>query len=376
MRNVLAVVLLVPLMMCADYEDLVRTLGEKGALTAEEVEGLLPQQHLAPAGRWVEDLRVRGRVQVQFGAVEAQNDLDKGSYSTFEVRRAFLGLLGEFPGQVRSFVEFNVVPGAVSCTNAYLQWRAHPEAMLKVGFDKPLTSFEEVGSSSTLLTHERSLITNTVAAPTEQTGIMLDGQMGALLYGAGIFTGRDNRNADAEQEYLYNGMVGFEAGPWLGKGDTCRVQVHHLRGEEAEGDWPYDALSSAGLHIVHGHLDFLTEMYRADREGEETSGFYVMPAWMLTDKLQGLVRYERSESDNPAGLRAPSLYTRKTDLAPVQDGDVFAGDTHQALLLGLNYYISGHGNKLMFAIEFAELGHTAAGTLESTTFLAGWRTLF
>jgi hypothetical protein len=52
------------------------------------------------------------------------------------------------------------------------------------------------------------------------------------------------------------------------------------------------------------------------------------------------------------------------------------GDDYSAIYLGLNYYITDHGNKVMFGVEFNELDGTEAGTYETTTLYTAWRTRF
>jgi phosphate-selective porin OprO/OprP len=123
-----------------------------------------------------------------------------------------------------------------------------------------------------------------------------------------------------------------------------------------------------------------------DTDGVETSGFYVMPSVMLSEKLQGVVRVEMAESDKSTGLRAASRYTRRVDsLATVEtenaDGTVTVfdpqrGDEYQAVYVGVNYYLKGDGNKLMLGLESAELDNTKSGKLDSTTVYTAWRTLF
>ncbi len=359
----------------ADENALIRLLVEKGTLKPEEGEALLAPPRIAPANPWLDALQVRGRVQTQAGVVQAENDSSDGSYSTIELRRAFIGLQGNYDNDVFVLLEANVVPGEMATTNAFIQWKKHPEARIKVGFDKPFTAIEEVGSSSTLITMERSLITNTVAAPGEMTGVMLEGSVSPFYYGLGLFTGEDNRNTDnANPDYLSNALFGIDFDDLLAEKSKLKLQSSYLVGEDPESKFSYDSLVTSSLSFQGRAFECLVEHFHADNEGEITDGFYIMPSYTFSPRLQGVFRYEQSESDNEAGLRAASRYARRVDF--LEDPTLQRGDEHHSFYVGLNIYLNGHGNKLMFAVEVSELEGTPDGSLESVTTFSAWRTLF
>ena len=334
------------------------------------------EQTVRPAGRFVQDIRVRGRVQTQFGYSDVSNDEGSSDYSTFEVRRARIGLRGNFENNFRAEVEANVVPGsAVSVRSAYVQWREHKPAYIKVGYDKPITSLEENTSSASILTVERSLVSNTIAAPGETNGILLEGDLGTLYYGLGLFTAEDNTNSANESvEYMYNAMIGVNLDGALGEGSKLKIQGSYLASDDENSNASFEEIYVIGFHFAQGGFGLRAEYMLGDNDGTETSGFYIMPSLMLSEKLQGVVRYEMSESDSDTGLRAASRYARRVDI--LEEGAAQRGDEHWALYLGLNYYLNGDGNKLMFGVEVAELDNTSAGTLESTSVYGAWRMLF
>lgn len=342
------------------------------------------QQTVRPAGSFVQDIRIRGRVQTQFGYSDVSNDEGSSDYSTFEVRRARIGLRGNFENNFRAQVEANIVPGSTfSVRSATVQWREHKPAYILVGYDKPLSSLEENTSSASILTVERSLVSNTIAAPGPTTGVLLQGDLGTLYYGLGVFTGQGNTNtANADVEYMFNARVGVKLDGLLGEGSKFKIQGSFLTSDDTKSSLSYEEVMILSTHFAQGGFDLRAEYMLGDNDGEETSGFYIMPSIMLSDKLQGVVRYEMSESDKSTGLRAASRYVRRAEslgVRELEDGskvDPQRGDEHWALYLGLNYYLNGNGNKLMFGVEFAELDNTAAGTLESTSVFGAWRTLF
>ncbi len=373
----------------ADYNKLVDTLVAKGSLTAEEA-AKLKVQPVKPASKFVDSLAVRGRMQFQAAYVDGENDKDSGDYSTFEIRRARIGLRGEFPGKVRAEVEANVKPDEFSTSSAYIQWRQHKPAYVTAGFVKPLSSMEENMSSASIITVERSLINNTVAAPGEQVGLLLEGEVAPFFYGVGVFNDQgpeDNRNtSNAEVEYLFNARGGLNME--VSETSNLMVMASYMSSDDEEGavGGSFEEVTVLSLHFKAGDANLRAEYMMGENEGDETEGFYIMPSYMLSKKLEGVARFEASESDKSDGLRASSRYSRRGEFLTYEAVDKVTGETstkvadkgdeHSAIYLGVNYYLNGDGNKLMFGVEMAELDNTKSGKLETTTLYTAWRTLF
>ena len=367
----------------ADYGKLLDTLRDNGTITAEQAESLKAQR-VRPAGRFVQDMQIRGRVQTQFGYTTVDNDEGSSDYSTFEIRRARIGLRNTFLNNYRAQLEANLVPGSsLSMRSAYIEWRAHKEAYVKAGFDKPFSTMEEDTSSASILTVERSLISNTVA-PGAMTGLSVSGDLGGLFYGAGVYNDQANRNPDnTASEYLINLHAGFNLDGIAGDGSKLKILGSYLTSDDASGQLGYDDVYAIAFHFAQGAFDLRSEYILAENDGDTTSGFYIMPSVKLSDKLEGVFRYEYAESDKSTGLRAASRYARRAEDMSVRDEtedtpkfDPQRGDEYWAAYIGLNYYIQGNGNKLMLGLEFSELENTDAGTLEATTVYGAWRTLF
>ncbi len=351
--------------------------------------GAAQEQTLRLSNDAVKDLRIRGRVQTQFGVVSVENDEGSDDYSTFEVRRARIGMRGTLFDNVRAQLEANLVPGSsLSMRSAFLQWRKHNPAYIKVGVDKPHSSIEENTSSASILTIERSLINGLVAAPGALNGLAIDGTSGRLVYGAGVYTDTANRNADnSEAKYLLNAMAAINLNDLVGEGNTLLVRANYLNSDDASGSFgsSYDDAMIFGTHLTAGNFDLRGEYFIGDNDGNKNRGFYITPSLHLTPAVQAVARFERAESDNARGIRAPGRYARRVESLAVREipngdePDTFdpqRGDEYQALYLGVNYYMTGHAHKLMFGVESAELDNTDAGTLESLTASVAWRMLF
>ncbi len=373
------------------YLDLLQTLEENEAITAGQAASLrdkAPKFTIRPASGAVKDIAIRGRVQTQFGYVDAKNDEGSDSYSTFEVRRARIGLRGTLFDNFRAQIEGNFVPGSgLSMRSAFIQWREHKPAYIKLGYDKPKFSFEENTSSASILTIERTLISNSLA-PGAMNGLSLDGSHQRLSYAAGIYTDQNNRNQDGADNYLLNASVGLSLDDLM-ENTKLRLRADYLNSDDEAGKFgdSHDDAMAFSVHMAHGGFDLRAEYLTSSNDDSEVNGFYITPSVYLTKKFQAVARYEKAESDSERGLSAPSRYLRRVDSLSSRDitdidGNVIdsvdprKGDDYQALYFGLNYYLAGDGHKLMMGVEMSELDNTDAGKLEGTTVYTAWRMLF
>ncbi|MFU8779732.1 MAG: porin [Kiritimatiellia bacterium] len=358
-----------------------------GVMVAGIAGSVHAQASVTPANKGVERLQIRGRVQTQGAYVEADNDEGSDDYHTFEVRRVRMGMRGTLANNVRAQLEANLVPGSdLSMRSAFIQWREHKPAYIKLGFDKPLSSLEENTSSAEILTIERSLINGLVAAPGALNGLSLEGRHAVLVYGAGVYTDSSNSNASSEDpKYLFNAMAGLKLDALVGEGNELLLAGHYLNSDDPNGavGGKFDDVIVVGGRLGLGSFGLLAEYFLGDNDGDEIKGFYVMPSYAINEKLQLVARFETAESDKARGIQAPSRYARRVaSLADVLDDEGSAiarpsrGDDYQSLYLGLNYYIAGNNNKLMLGVESAELDNTDAGKLEMMTVSTAWRMLF
>jgi len=366
----------------AGYNDLIEALEAKGTLTAEEAADLKAAE-ITPDKKDATSLKITGRMQFQAGYVDQENDVNSGDWSTFEVRRARIGVGAKFPGSVKAKVEANVKPGDASVSSATLHWTKHDAFNVNAGFDKPATALEENTSSASILTVERSNVNNTIAAPGESTGVWLSGEAAPFFYHVGIYNGEDvdsSRNtSNVEAEYLFNANAGVELE--LSEDSSVLAMISYAESDDPNGELGFDDTTVFSLHFEAGNFDLRTEYMMGSEEGGDTDGFYIMPSMKLTKQLEAVLRYEYMESDDSSGIRAQSRYARRTDVVVIgtdEEGeDITAdkGDEFSALYLGMNYYFQKY-HKVMLGIEFSELDNTKAGKLDTTSVFAAWRTRF
>ncbi|MGA0332410.1 MAG: porin [Kiritimatiellia bacterium] len=318
-------------------------------------------------------LKATGRMHFQFGYVDQENDSGSDDWSTFEVRRARIGLSGSFGNNIKAQVEANVKPSETNVSSATLTWAKNDALNVTAGFDKPMSSLEENTSSASILTVERSNVNNTIAAPGETTGLWVNGESGIFFYHAGIYNGEDVDSARNESgtkaEYLFNlhGGATFN----LSEGSKLTAMISYLDTEDAEANSGYDDTTTVALHFKAGAIDVRAEYFMASEGSEDIDGFYIMPSMKLNKSLEAVVRFEASESDSGSGIRAPSRYARRSELADGAD----RGDEFTAIYLGMNYYFQKY-NKIMLGIEFSELDNTEAGSLDTTSLFGAYRVRF
>src|SRR5690625_1057747 len=357
---------------------LIETLLENEYLTEEQAADLLANEPtvVRPAGDHFKNFRIRGRIQAQAAYVYSRDDDDSEDYSTVELRRVYLGVQGTLFQNVRAQIDAILLPGSnLDLRSAFLQWREYEEAFVKVGYDRPVFGFEHTTSSTTILTVERSTVTQTIV-PDDTVGVAVDGKLSSFGYGIGIYTNRDNGNISGEGRYLYSLSGSWRADDLLPENQKLQFRTDLLFNDDNVGigtsDSPnflYKRGVSVSGHYVLNDFDFRAEYLYADSfDSDATHGWYVMPSYFITEKLQVVGRYEQLHSDANEGLRSPNRYARR---AIDQNGDRF-----KAIYAGTNYYFKGDANKVMFGVELSELETSTAGDQESVTIYGAWRVLF
>lgn len=356
----------------SEGKELIEALVDNGHLTQEQAAKILStdQPAITPAGSNFKDFRIRGRIQTQFGYVRADDaGGEKDSYSTLELRRVRLGVQGTLLQNVRAQLEANFVPGSdVTMRSAFLQWRDHEAAYVKVGYDRPAFGFERTTSSASIFTVERSNLTNTIISE-DMLGVSVDGKVVPFNYGIGIYTNRDNTNPAGSERYLYNASTGVNLDHLVSDDQKVRFRADVILNDDAGGNFGFEEGYSVGAHYGFKAFDLRAEYLHADSfDGDTTNGWYVLPSYFVTEKFQLVGRYEWMKADAADGIRSPSRYSRRV-------GDL-RGDQFQALYAGANYYFKGDANKVMLGVELSEIDDTPAGDQEAITVYGAWRVLF
>ena len=160
---------------------------------------------------------VTGRLQTQFNTSTVDS-----VYSTFETRRARLGLDLEIDQWITGRVEANFAHG-VRLEDAWMNLGFHPAFQLQVGqFKKPFSLLELTSSSKTIpierglrirglpQTSEHHLLLDQNGYIGRELGAQVHGRLGPLGYAAGVFNGSGQSTRDVNDEKSYAGRLTWQ----------------------------------------------------------------------------------------------------------------------------------------------------------------------
>jgi len=252
-----------------------------------------------------------------------------------------------------------------------LQWKPSDDFYVIVGKDKQDITREDIQSSRFIKTVERSAIVNEIGQQRPwgaQVGWVTNGieqRLGAWVYGA---------HAQGPQWVDFSANKGLSYNLTIPVDDNLDFHfdwnyVDNNRGRErARGDAEAGTFGSAYEHALALGIDYEKDrlkiisdfIYGANRErsgayrgseeipaGNDTWGFYVMPSYKITDKLEGVFRYQYMDSGREQ---------RTQRFGNDNDGDRnarFNVENYHSVYAGFQYFICGENLKLMGGYEHA-----------------------
>ena len=355
----------------------------QGDNKGKELESVKVPTFATPTSKYVEELKIRGRIHYQFGYVNADSAED---YATHELRRVRLGVSGKLAQDWKFKIEMNVLPGGADLDNGYIAWAKYDAFQPHFGMYKPRFGFEDTTSSNKILTIERSLLSNQLATD-DITGAWVEGELGIVNYNLGFYNGEQGvRNTESNAngggtDFLYAASLGLNIAKVCSFFDTFEIRgdYRHSSGfdnGDSFGFGGYDNSVSGSINLEVGRCGLWGEYLFGDDSrddvGGSLQGFTVLPSfYLIPKKLQLVYRYQYAESDydpiSGTGLNVPlrsqSRYERRVHADNPEDAArlSFFGDEYQAHYVGLNYYINGHDLKLMLGAEYAELKNPLPG---------------
>ena len=212
------------------------------------------------------DIRLSGFVQMQADAGDVSAFIGRFPQTPafvisagevkdrFLIRRARVTVAGDHAEQLDFKFELELFSGAnssarvtgIAARDVSVNWRAVPEANIKLGQFKAPFGFEQLTSDSRLLSIEPSLVT-TALAPDRQIGVQLWGQplarlwpeqSDALTYHVAMFNGSgSNTSINNNSEFMYVGRVEVQAlkSQILNQPTSVRVGVNGLSSRDENG---------------------------------------------------------------------------------------------------------------------------------------------
>ena len=302
---------------------------------------------------FIQSVRLTGRYHGQYHWTR----LDTGDNDEWEHRRFRIGLEVAFAHNFLLKGEMVSAAGMENFydgfTELYLQWKPDPRFALQVGYQKPKFTYDWTTSSRYILTFERSMLLNQFR-PDYAPGITLGGKVGKFDYYLGAFSNEpDNDVLNGFTEFnggsSYIAQIGYEFGKAWG------LELAHARLEYLYSDINRDSRIlnvfehgvAASLQVRQGRKEVVAELLHGQGESSRAYGLWVMPSYMITDKLQVVARYQAAFSDEPEGLAGQRRYERFAGAG--------RGERYQAGYLGFNYFLYGHKLKLMGGVEYADM---------------------
>lgn len=239
-------------------------------------------------------------------------------------------------------------------TDAYLEWTRYDFAKVKAGQFKTVFGYEQLFSDSSLLFAERSLPTDRFTA-SRQLGVAVSGDYyeKRLGYSIGAFNGpAQNNGFNDNEKFAYAARV--TGTPWKGK--IAEMDSNWSLGANAYfskdsnvsvGNMGFDSVPGGSVDDIFkgdrrvwaldtqfhvGRFDLQAEYFRGHynpvnnlpSDTLNADGYYItLAAFILPKKLQAVAKFESVDSN----VR-------------------LSGDSSDAWVFGLNYYIKDHDVKL------------------------------
>ena len=248
------------------------------------------------------------------------------------------------------------------------------------GRHKFAISHEAVTSSKSILTVERSAISNQVFGNFRPTGGKLKAKRGPWDLLLGVYS------TEIENEFVggwgesqaYQGRVGYQYSDDL----HFSADFVYNNGDIAD-TWQYKwATSLSAVYtqenwgiaadFIYGDNGDVSDGQNADRT-DDFWGIVVIPHyWLVKDRLQAVGRYQYQGSDSAEGIRLNSRYVRRIDDAEINSG---RGDSHHSFYAGLNYHLCGNNAKIQAGVEYDTID-TPIGEVDAVTWWLSFRTFF
>ena len=336
--------------------------------------------------------------QHQVGHIDGTDTASRDFDDSFEeFRRFWMGLSGNFG----TYWKFKVVSQLSNDRHGYpgdyRQWGHETFRAANITFDEDkFWDFEGVDSmtfgygrrtgrmadewqrSSTMINClERSSFSNKLWLYDKEKGNPLAAWVkwtaGKHTFDTAVFSGSyDDYIGGWEDSKVYYGS-------WLGDfsaGSSFELLEYWISYYKQEGiagedrlaggnDWALSLVNRVGNGpwALHSTLAWGSngDQVSVNREGD-CRGIILMPMyWIKDDKLKLVGRYLYQKADRSEGLKLNSRYVsisgKRDSVLDVNNG---RGDEHQALYLGINYYLCGENLKIISGIQHDEL--KSAGT--------------
>lgn len=371
-----------------DHSALINALIRKGILTTQEAQEITAEvkresaavTEVRPGARHTDRLSVGMRMQVQYAHLET--DVSRGpapaATDHFFLRRMYLTLKAGLGPQWAAVMTYDFAGAGFD--DAIMEWMPRKDLTFDFGLRKVNVAYEEQASSGDIRGLERSSVTRyfvesnngrRLGAASYRIGAFVDGERGPFVYGAAITTPERNEDFDLasasgdrtnRQPALWAnlGLAGKRpGGSWL-----VGVGAGHLPEQGGFGRENLGRGSDLGIYSLHtdvtaGRFSFLGELLAArvergaaDGRTAQPLGFFLQPAFLLTPKLEAVLRYAYLDTDG-RGVTL-SDFIRSAPSGGTMDKAV-------EWYAGANWYLMGNDLKYQLGFVHGETRDTVSG---------------
>lgn len=318
---------------------------------------------------FIQEFKLIGRYHGQYFYADAD---EQGDAEYWDTRRWRAGFSMDFFNDFEFKATFNLDHEGdrffENIEDMVLKYGGIEGVDVAIGKMKPTAGREFNTSTKQIKTIERSLITNQVL-PAKIWGVAI----GTEVSGLGIDLGGYAGDLDGDWDFSE-----FDAGYLLNAAVTWNdVRLSYLYNDGDPGNSgakDYDHIVSLS-YVNYGKkgyegLGLFAEGIYATGD-DDVWGVTLMPSYMITDRLEGVLRLHVAGSDGDSGLTAQKRYDRQVDALTSSKGDQYVG-----AYAGLNYYLCGDRLKLMGGVEYGSFDQDNGDSLDVWSVMGGVRIYF
>jgi len=349
-------------------------LVKKGVLTdteASSVAAELKEENkgvsFSSKGKETVKLRFNGRLQFQYDALDAENQVgDKPSTNHFYFRRLRFGAKATHENGLYAETVFDFAGDDLSINKALAGYEYSDALNASFGYNKVPFGFQETTSSSKIKTIERSAANRFFADDIDfsgkHAGLFAKGDLGSgFSYSTALVNaaqGEDSKLMGASN--ASNDLAYFGRLQWKNDGLTIGVDGGHQSNnyvvDEDDLTAPFDVTAFTGyVNYKFEGLDLLGEYFSGDLGNQGDVDGYALRAAYKMGKFEPVVRYSHVKADtfeidtDELIRRAPSVNV---------DGADAEIDSYY---VGVNYY-HNKAVSLMLGYEIADAEDSAGNT--------------
>ena len=343
-------------------------LVEKGVLTdteATSVAAELKEENkgvsFSSKGKETVKLRFNGRLQFQYDALDAENEVgDKPSTNHFYFRRLRFGAKATHENGLYAETVFDFAGDDLSINKALAGYEYSDALNASFGYNKVPFGFQETTSSSKIKTIERSAANRFFADDIDfsgkHAGLFAKGDLGGgLSYSAALVNSAQGEGSklmgasNASNDLAYFGRL-----QWKNDGLTIGVDGGHQSNSDKVAGNDVTAFTGYVNYKFEG-LDLLGEYFSGDLGNQGDVDGYALRAAYKMGKFEPVVRYSHVKADtfeidtDELIRRAPSVNVDEAD-AEID-----------SYYVGVNYY-HNKAVSLMLGYEIADAEDSAGNT--------------